>query len=148
MISDVGVGLVQLLGDLSERIPLKEMQPQRLALLLGQGIQNPPPTIPSEEPFDCGVVFCPNPCLWISIHRPVYNPERVETAGLQLPSPKKGLRVCDLKDPRACATLCAIKKHGFLMNVEEHLLSQIICCSIVSKNSATHTTNRSSKASK
>jgi hypothetical protein len=34
MISDVGVGLPQLLGNLSERVALKEVKPERLSLIL------------------------------------------------------------------------------------------------------------------
>ena len=34
MISDVGVGLAQLLGNLCERVAFKEVKPERLSLIL------------------------------------------------------------------------------------------------------------------
>lgn len=34
MVSDIGIGLSQLLGDLDEGVALKEMQPQRFSLIL------------------------------------------------------------------------------------------------------------------
>src|SRR5882762_1734907 len=101
MISDVSVGLAQLFGDLVERIAFEEMQPQRLPLLLGQRLQNLPPGIPAEEPFDCGVVFCPQTCPWISFQRPVRNPGRAEAVRLQFPPAKERLCIRNLEYPRA-----------------------------------------------
>src|SRR4029453_12454205 len=61
MVSDVPVGLAQLLGDLFERMPFEEMQSERLPLVFGQGFQNPAPAVSTEETFHRTVVLCSFP---------------------------------------------------------------------------------------
>src|SRR6266702_1924136 len=58
MVSNIPVGLAQLVRDFFERIPFKEMQSKSFPLVVGQRLQNPPPAISPEEPFDSLVVVC------------------------------------------------------------------------------------------
>ena len=58
MVSNIPVGLAQLFGDFFERIPYEEMQSKCFPLVFGQRLQNPPPAISPEEPFDSLVVVC------------------------------------------------------------------------------------------
>src|ERR1700746_1090785 len=58
MISDVGVGLTQLLGNLCERVDFKEVQLKRLSLILCEVLYDFLPSVPAEEPFNAMIVVC------------------------------------------------------------------------------------------
>src|SRR4029453_8560947 len=70
MVSDVPVGLTELLGNLFERMPFEEMQSERLPPVFGKSLQDLPPpvfvkrpqdlppAVSTEETFDTLVVVC------------------------------------------------------------------------------------------
>src|SRR5258708_38076593 len=58
MISDVGVGLAQLLGNLSECVAFKKVKSERLSLIRREVLYDSLPSIPAKKPFDGMVVVC------------------------------------------------------------------------------------------
>src|SRR5579885_2574993 len=101
VVSNVGVGLAKPLGDLRERQPLKEMQPQRLPLLFRQRFQHLPPALSTEKAFGGLIVVCSRNRWRFNPIRFVRNPGRPDARRLQLAATEKRLRIGDLKDPRA-----------------------------------------------
>ena len=99
MVSDVHVGLAQLLGDFFERMPFEEVQSKCFPLVLGQRLQDPPPAISSKEPFNGVIVFCALVVTVVMINWFVCDSGQIESLGLESPSSQERLRVSHLNDP-------------------------------------------------
>src|SRR6266480_5846899 len=99
MVSNISVGLAQLLGNFFERMPFEEMQSKCLSLVFGQRLQNPPPAIFPEEPFDSLVVVWALIAGMITFNWFVCNSGQIEPLRLKSSSPHKGLCVGYLDDP-------------------------------------------------
>lgn len=82
MISNVGEGLTQPLGNLSERVAFKEVEPERLFLVLGQLRGNLFPPVPAKAPFDGMVVVCSLIAGLPTFNRSVRISGQIEPAGL------------------------------------------------------------------
>src|SRR5580693_1243499 len=100
MISDVGVGLTQLLSNLCERVTFKEVQPERLSLILCEVFEDFLPSIPAEKPFDAMVVVCSFIVRPVTSVRSVCDTGHIESLGLQSPPAQQSLCVSDLDNPR------------------------------------------------
>src|SRR5207302_7089252 len=100
MVSNISVGLAQLFGDFFERIPFKEMQSKGFPLVFGQRLQNPPPAISPEEPFDSLVVVCAAIAARVTFSWFVCDSGQIESLGLQSSSSQESLCVCYLNNPR------------------------------------------------
>ena len=100
MISDVGVGLTQLLGNLCERVAFKEVQLKRLSLILCEVLYDFLPSIPAEKPFNAMVVVCSNIVGLGTFPGFVCDSGQIEPLALQSPSTQESLRVGDLDNPR------------------------------------------------
>src|SRR5580704_14733212 len=85
---------------------------------------------------------------WISFQRPVCNPCRVETTSLQLSPAKKRLCIRNLKNPRTCTTLRAVKEVRFAVDVQKHFLEEILGFLAVTQDSAPNAMNYPSIAEK
>src|SRR5215813_26481 len=85
VISYVRVGLAEFLFDLVKRKSLKEMQSQRLPLLLSKRAQYFPPGVPSEKSLNALVVFCPFIAGLVTFGRPVRDSGQIESVRFQLP---------------------------------------------------------------
>lgn len=109
VISYVRVGLAKFLGDLIKRKSFKEMQPQRLPLVLGKRAQYFPPAVPSEKSLNALVVFCPFVAGLVTFERPVRDSGQVESVRFQFPPAQKSLRVCYLNDPRTRRAFPTVK---------------------------------------
>src|SRR5580700_8266724 len=93
VISDVGVGLAQLLGNLGERVTFKEVQPERVSLIRRQVLYDLLPSIPTEKPFDRMVVVCSFIVGLAAFVRFVCDSGQIESLRLQSPSAQEGLRI-------------------------------------------------------
>ena len=105
MVSNISVGLAQLLGDFFERMPFKEMQSKSFSLVFGQRLQNSPPAISPEETFDCLVVVCAFIAAMVTFNWFVCDSGQVEPLGLQSSPSQESLRVGHLNDPGTARTL-------------------------------------------
>jgi hypothetical protein len=100
MVSNIPVGLAQLLGDFFERIAFEEMQSKCFPLVFGQRLQNPPPAISPEETFDSLVVVRALIAGMITFNWFVCDAGQIEPVRLKSSSPHEGLCVGYLDDPR------------------------------------------------
>src|SRR4029434_9829756 len=100
MVSDVPVGLTELLGDLFERMPFEEMQSERLPLVFGKRLQDLPPAVSTEETFHRTVVLCSfSATKLVTFDRLVLNSRCIEAASFQFSSAEERLGVSNLKYP-------------------------------------------------
>src|SRR5258705_1040711 len=100
MVSNISAGLAQLFGDFLERIPFEEMQSKCCPLVFGQRLQNPPPGISPEEPFDCLVVVCASIAARVTFSWFVCDSGQIESLRLQSSPSQEGLCVGYLNNPR------------------------------------------------
>src|SRR5438445_4492962 len=100
MISNIPVGLAQFFGDFFERIPFEEMQSKSFPLVFGQRLQNSPPAISPEEPFDSLVVVCATIAAIVTFSWFVCDSGQIESLGLQSSPSQESLCVGYLNNPR------------------------------------------------
>ena len=100
MISDVGVGLAQFLGNLCERVTLEEVKPECFSLILCEVLYDFLPSIPAEKPFDGTVVVCSFIVGVTTFICFVRDSGQIEPLALQSPSTQESLSVGDLDNPR------------------------------------------------
>src|SRR6266446_1509719 len=100
MVSNISVGLAQLLGDFFERMPFKEMQSKSFPLVFGQRLQNSPPAISPEETFDCLVVVCAFIAARVTFSWLVCDSGQIESLGLQSSPSQESLCIGCLNNPR------------------------------------------------
>ena len=122
VISDVGVGLAESFGNLSERVAFEEVQPERLSLILCEVLYDFLPSIPAEKPFDGMVVVCALTVGVTTFIRFVCDSGHIKSLSLQSPSPQESLRVRDLDNPRAGRSFCAVEQRTLSVNVEKYVL--------------------------
>ena len=117
MVSDIPVGLAELFGDFFERMPFEEVQSKRFALVLGQRLQDPPPAVPSEEPFDGLIVFCAFVLSVVTIRWFVCDSGQIESLGLQSSPSQEGLGVSHLNYPGTGRTFRVVKQSALFVDI-------------------------------
>jgi hypothetical protein len=142
MISDVSVGLAQLLGNLRERISLKKMKSQGLSLVLGQVFYDLLPSIPAEEPFDSKTITCLFCLGRVKFNWFFRNSRLIESLRFQFSSAEEGLGISYLDYPRARRTFGTIEKRALSMNIEKYVLDKIVSFGTVSKNLVANASDR------
>src|SRR4029077_5515053 len=120
----------------------------RLPLIFGQRLQDPPPAISPEEPFDSLIVFCAFVLTVVTISWSVCSSRQIESLGLQSSPSQKGLSVGHLSDPGTCRTSRAIEQRTFPVDIKEPLLDKIVRLTTIAKDSSADCSNRRSKAPK
>jgi hypothetical protein len=136
-VANVSEGLPSLLGDLRQCVAFKEVQTERLPLILRQTVQHfPKPGSPNPS-FERLLIFsgsraCANQVFPVSIYV-----QRTSIAHSYLNSTLQSLIVNRLHDPRASRAFGGVIDAAFPIYVKEDVLNKVVCFGGVAKDSPT-----------
>jgi hypothetical protein len=136
-VANVSEGLPSPLGDLRQCVPFKEMQPERLPLVLRQTIQHLAKPGPPKRSFERLLIFrgsrgCAKDVFPVSIYV-----QRTSIARSYLYSTLQSLIVNRLHDPRASRAFGGIIDAAFPINVKKDVLDKVVRFGGVAKDSPT-----------
>src|SRR5258708_19683538 len=109
MMSDVGVGLAQLLGDLCERVTFEEVKLECFFLIRCEVLYDFLPSIPAKKSLDGMVIVCSFIVGLRTFVRFVCDSGQIEALGLQASPAQQCLRISDLHNPRAARPLSTVE---------------------------------------